>query len=166
MVPALMASVAKLVPAVSPSMSLSLLSSVRPFTFCVAITDDGVRTLVIVNSCAVAWISLVPAVVKVSLRRLVVSTVTTVPASVFGVVNSMAGTSVVPVLAAPALFSNDHVSWGSSAPSASLAGSTSSILPPISTRPAVVKPTVTTEAKPGVSVAVAKLVAVSAPAAI
>ena len=81
--------------------------------------------------------------VNVSLRSNA-TYVTDAPAFVVGDVNAIAGTFAVPLLATPALSVHSHVDCCASPPVA-LSGSTSSTLPPISTRPAVVNVTVATE---------------------
>ena len=153
-------------------MSLSAPSRVRATTLCDAVMDEGVRTFVIVKTTCSCCFNLSPCTVNVSLRS-AATYVTDVPEFVVGEVKATAGAfavslAFVPDVATPELSVNSHVDCCAPSP-ATLSGSTSSTLPPTSTRPAVANVTVATEKKPGVSVAVsnaAGVFAVSTPASI
>ena len=122
--PAAIWSVARLV---SPSMSLSWLSCVLPATLLAATMEDGVRTFVIVNTCAVAWAMGFVATVNVSTR---VAYVFTVAAGEFvpGVLKATAGRLLPALLATPAASVGSHVDVGSAS-----AGNVSTTLPPTAT---------------------------------
>ena len=140
---------------------LSCASCVVVITLLTPTTEDGVSAFVIVNTCCVACARSFAPTVKISVRvPNVYPTLLAVGVELLGVVNAIVGALLVP-----------DVSVDGDPPSVKRqlccapdsAGITSTTLPPVSTRPAVVNVTVASDSKPGVSVAVANVAPASVP---